>query len=214
LVCEKGSMEIQTTFISFFQSLSATVRFFDRKDMPNRKKNKRKAKQEQQPQLQQQTKPAFLELAGGGSGQSAGELCITELLSPKKNEAKQQLQTFKVPTSSVLASVMDFLPKMKAANSEIEKRIAEEGQEACNIEAVDRTGENPYVEMDLHCGLFEAEKQVDEQSVSNATADLLGVQSDGTPKAGKSPAGKRLIELIAAEDFPDVDEGEEGDEGI
>ncbi|KJE96109.1 hypothetical protein CAOG_06478 [Capsaspora owczarzaki ATCC 30864] len=70
--------------------------------------------------------------------------------------------------SSVLDRVANFLPQMKAANVQLERVIATQGQKAVDIETVDEEG--AYVEMDLSCGIIEQQNEL--------TAETMRVQPE------------------------------------
>jgi hypothetical protein len=53
----------------------------------------------------------------------------------KASDGQEKRKTFKVPRSSAVASVMDFLPKLKASNEELVEKISR--GEAADIEAVE-----------------------------------------------------------------------------
>ena len=60
-------------------------------------------------------------------------------------------------TSAVLGRLQDFLPKMQAANEQLERRLQSGAARAADvdIEAVDARAGGPVIKMDLACGLFD-----------------------------------------------------------
>ncbi|KIZ02389.1 hypothetical protein MNEG_5573 [Monoraphidium neglectum] len=62
-----------------------------------------------------------------------------------------------VPRSGVLGRLQDFLPKMQAANHQLEQQLqaGEVTLGDLDIENVEEGGDAPVIEMDLACGLFD-----------------------------------------------------------
>lgn len=81
--------------------------------------------------------------------------------------------TFRMPTSSVLSRVMDFLPKLQQSNVDLQKQIEAEGQDKVSLEEIS-PDQGKVIEMDVQLGVLE-EKQdaLTEEEVAERTHKFL-----------------------------------------
>ncbi|KAF9999597.1 hypothetical protein BGZ80_003474 [Entomortierella chlamydospora] len=100
---------------------------------------------------------------------SSKDELISNLLSGNKpsTAAKDvpatERKTFKVE-SNLLARLEDFLPKIKEANAQLDKKLKED-PESVDIENVDEESGEQYIEMDLGLGVFDLKKDVKEEDI-------------------------------------------------
>ncbi|KAG0214491.1 hypothetical protein BGX28_001945 [Mortierella sp. GBA30] len=99
---------------------------------------------------------------------SSKDELISNLLTGNKTAVSKdtltaERKTFKVK-SDLLARLEDFLPKIKEANAQLDAKIKEDPK-AVDIENVDDTSGEQYIEMDLGLGVFDLKKNVAEDDI-------------------------------------------------
>lgn len=107
-------------------------------------------------------------------------------------------KTFRVERSGVLDRARAFLPAMAAANEETERKIESEGASSVVVEAAE-DAEGPHVEMDVACGVLEAEPRAQEptpEDVERNTEEFLF----GAAASGKGKEEKKKPLVVAVED--------------
>ncbi|KAF9314312.1 hypothetical protein BG003_004318 [Podila horticola] len=72
-------------------------------------------------------------------------------------------KTFKIK-SDLLARLEDFLPKIRDANAELDQKLKEDPK-SLDIENVDETSGEQYIEMDLGLGVFDLKKDTTEDEI-------------------------------------------------
>jgi len=107
--------------------------------------------------------------------------------------------TFRVPESSVLSRVRNFLPELRQAEEALQRRVAEAGADSVSIEADD--SERPHIEMSLGlCELDSGDDSDSSQDSQGADSDAEGVPvgpvtADNIQLPGRSSSRPRVTEL-------------------
>ena len=103
----------------------------------------------------------------------------------------EQRSTFRIPTSSVLDRVRDFLPRMRDAQTTLQERVASEGADAVCIEADDST--RPHIELNLGlCELESGSEPEDSDSDSDSEEAASDADDAAAPVGPVTAANLRL----------------------
>jgi Domain of unknown function (DUF4598) len=115
-----------------------------------------------------------------------------------------------VQRSSLLDQAATFLPKMAAANDALESRVAIEGPEAVNIEAV-REQSGKHIAMEVACGVVELQNEAATAAASRVMATGARVDAEleaasalhcpgacSTVHTPEASSKKHLLPLISA----------------
>ncbi|KAG0364367.1 hypothetical protein BC939DRAFT_442971 [Gamsiella multidivaricata] len=100
---------------------------------------------------------------------SSKDELISNLLSGNKSSnipndsPAGERKTFRVQ-SDLLARLEDFLPKIKEANVQLDRKLQEDPK-SVDIEDVDEESGEQYIEMDLGLGVFDLKKDVKEEDI-------------------------------------------------
>jgi Domain of unknown function (DUF4598) len=95
-----------------------------------------------------------------------------------------------VQRSSLLDQAAAFLPKMAAANDALKSRVATEGPEAVNIEAV-REQSGKHIAMEVACGVVELQNEAAAAAASRAMATGARVDAELEAASARHRLGAR-----------------------
>ncbi|KAF9401222.1 hypothetical protein BGX21_002359 [Mortierella sp. AD011] len=163
---------------------------------------------------------------------SSKDELISNLLSGNKASTATkdvpatERKTFKVE-SNLLARLEDFLPKIKEANAQLDKKLKEDPK-SVDIENVDEKSGEQYIEMDLGLGVFDLKKDVKEEDIvinpSEIKANVLaakpkivmmdvdkGAESEGDSASDESSNESTKKQQIPTEQHGSSKASEDGD---
>ncbi|KAF9390317.1 hypothetical protein CPB97_009535 [Podila verticillata] len=119
-------------------------------------------------------------------------------------------KTFKVQ-SDLLARLEDFLPKIRDANAELDQKLKEDPK-SLDIENVDETSGEQYIEMDLGLGVFDLKKDTTEDDI---------IINPGTAKENSSTKPPTIVMMDTDKDedmitsaAKKIPKGSENDEDV
>ncbi|KAF9157848.1 hypothetical protein BGX20_003701 [Mortierella sp. AD010] len=165
---------------------------------------------------------------------SSKDELISNLLSGNKASTATkdvpatERKTFKSFLSRVvLARLEDFLPKIKEANAQLDKKLKEDPK-SVDIENVDEKSGEQYIEMDLGLGVFDLKKDVKEEDIvinpSEIKANVLaakpkivmmdvdkGAESEGDSASDESSNESTKKQQIPTEQHGSSKASEDGD---
>ncbi|EGG17062.1 hypothetical protein DFA_08043 [Cavenderia fasciculata] len=108
-----------------------------------------------------QSNPSLLDLESKDTTLPSSTFILNNNNNNTNNANKSKPNIYRLPPSSLLSRVKDFMPKLKEANKQLQKQI--ENNEDVNIENV-KEGET-YISMDLSLGVLEHKDQLNENNL-------------------------------------------------
>ncbi|KAG0330965.1 hypothetical protein BG004_001881 [Podila humilis] len=105
-------------------------------------------------------------------------------------------KTFKVQ-SDLLSRLEDFLPKIRNANAELEEKLKADPK-SLDIENVDETSDEQYIEMDLGLGVFDLKRDATEED------DIII-----NPNTAKEKTSKKAPTIVMMDTDKDEDKDED-----
>eukprot|EP01083_Nonionella_stella_P063482 164946_1 len=104
------------------------------------------------------------------------------------------LETFTMPRSSVLSRMKEFLPKMKQANTDLEKK-SRTSDDNPDIEVISKD-QPAYIEMDLQLGVLQGQKKgAESANIEKTMRKFLNLSDDSSNTQTKS---KSLISEVTS----------------